>query len=85
MDETEKERAIKAAKDLYQQKTSEGLDLSSGPCISQEIIPDWCVDIVHVPRQAIDNEPTNQCELYRTGQVHHFVELDQEGNLVRAV
>ncbi len=85
MAETEKDRAIRLAKDLYQKRVREGIDLSAGPCLSEQVIPDWCVDVVHVPRQAVDNQPDNQCRLYRTGQVHHFVELDEKGNLVRAV
>lgn len=85
MFETDRERAIRLAKELYERKKREGMDFSSGPCLSEEVIPDWCVDIVHVPRQPQDNRPENQCSLYRAGKVHHFVELDLDGNLVRAV
>ncbi|MBI4319475.1 MAG: hypothetical protein HY675_13385 [Chloroflexi bacterium] len=85
MAETGKDTAIRLAKDLYERKRREGIDLSSGPCLSEEVMDDWCVDIVHTPRQAIDNRPENQCKLYRTGKVHHFVELDLDGNLVRFV
>jgi hypothetical protein len=80
-----KEQAIQKARDLYERKKAAGIDFSSGPCLSEEIIPDWCADIVHVPRQSIDNRPENQCSLYRAGMVHHFVELDMNGRLVRAV
>lgn len=85
MAETERDRAIRLAKELYDRKRQEGIDFSSGPCLSEQVIPDWCVDIVHAPRQAIDNRTENQCHLYRAGEVHHFVELDLDGNLVRAV
>ncbi len=82
---TEKERAIEAAQRLFEQKKTEGMDMSRGPCLSEEIIPDWCVDIAHSPRQAVDNQPQNQCPSYREGRVHHFVELDLDGNVLRAV
>ncbi len=82
---TEKDRAIEAAKRLYEQKKQEGMDFSQGPCLSEEIIPDWCVDIAHYPRQPVDNQPRNQCASYREGRVHHFVELDTDGNVLRAI
>lgn len=84
MAESERDRAIRLAKELYERKKREGVDLAQGPCLSEEIVPDWCVDIAHEPRMAVDNLPQNQCRSYRTGRVHHFVELDPEGNLIRA-
>jgi hypothetical protein len=77
--------AISKAKELFQQKRADGMDFSNGPCLSEEIVPDWCVDVAHNPRQPVDNRPENQCRSYREGRVHHFVELDTEGNLIRAV
>jgi hypothetical protein len=59
-------------------------DLSAGPCLSNNLIPDWVADIAHNPRQAVDDLPANQCSAYREGQAHHFVELDLDGNLIRA-
>lgn len=85
MHHTDKDQAIKKAKELYESKKREGWDFSKGPCLAEEVIPDWCVDIIHVPREAIDNRTENQCNLYRAGKVHHFVELDLNGNVVRAV
>ncbi|MCL6429601.1 MAG: hypothetical protein K6V36_01915 [Anaerolineae bacterium] len=82
--ESDRERAVRLARELYQQKKAEGMDMSNGPCLAEEIIPDWCVDIVHSPRQPVDNLPENQCQSYRSGRVHHFVELDLEGNVLRA-
>jgi len=46
---------------------------------------DYAVDIVHVPRAAEDNQAENQCEDYRNGKVKHFIELDNDGNIVRIV
>ncbi len=82
--ESDHERAVRLARELYLQKKAEGMDMSNGPCLAEEIIPDWCVDVVHSPRQPIDNLPENQCQSYRSGRVHHFVELDLEGNVLRA-
>lgn len=82
---TEKEKAVAAARRLYEQRKAEGMDFSQGPCLAEEIIPDWCVDIAHSPRQPVDNRPENQCTSYREGRVHHFVELDTEGNVLKAV
>ncbi|MCL4466337.1 MAG: hypothetical protein M1401_05585 [Chloroflexi bacterium] len=76
--------AIKRATDLYRQRVLEGVDMSSGPCLSDEVVPDWCVDVAHNPRQPVDDLPENQCSTFREGRVHHFVELDTQGNLIRA-
>jgi hypothetical protein len=80
-----RDEAIRKAKELFEQKKREGMDFSSGPCLSDEIVPDWCVDVAHNPREAIDDEPRNQCRSYREGRVHHSVELDPDGNVIRAL
>ncbi len=56
--------------------SSDGKDFSIGPCISNDIIFDWVCDIAHSPRQEVDDNPANQCDSFRTGKAHHFVELD---------
>lgn len=76
--------AISKARELWRAYSFSGEDLSDGPCLSNEIMPGWVADIVHDPRQAIDNDPANQCPAYRTGEATHFVELDIDGNLIRA-
>lgn len=85
VNDTNREEAVHRAKELFRQKQTEGMDLSNGPCLSEEIIQDWCVDVAHNPRQPVDNLPENQCRSYREGRVHHFVELDPQGNVIRAV
>lgn len=80
----ERDAAIAAALEVYAQRKAEGVDFSNGPCIAEEIIDDWSVDIAHDPRQDIDNQPENQCQFYRDGKTHHFVELTPEGELIRA-
>jgi hypothetical protein len=81
---TDKERAIEEAKKVFAEQKAAGVDMSVGPCLSNEIIPDWVADVAHWPRQAVDNNPANQCSAYREGKAHHFVELDQEGNFINA-
>jgi len=76
--------AIAAAKALYLQKNSEGMDFSTGPCLSDEVISGWAVDIAHNPRESIDEISQNQCVSVREGKVKHFVELDPSGNLISA-
>ena len=68
---------------LFRQKLQTGEDLSDGPCLSNALMPDWVVDIVHDPRIPSDDLPQNQCPGFLEGRVKHFVELDLEGRLVR--
>lgn len=76
--------ALIKAKEIYRAKQIEGVDFSDGPCLSNELISDWVLDIAHNPREAIDNLSENQCSAFRDGRAHHFIELDTEGNLIRA-
>ena len=80
----ERDRAIEAAQQVYTQERVRGTDVSNGPCIAEEVIDDWSVDIAHDPRQDVDDQPENQCQFYRDGKTHHFVELDPDGKLIRA-
>jgi hypothetical protein len=80
----DKNLAIAKAKELWGVKFQMEEDLSSGPCLSNDLIPDWVADIAHNPRTAADDKPENQCPAYRNGTAHHFVELDPLGNLIRA-
>ena len=76
--------AINQAKFLYRQREAEGQDFSNGPCLSNALMPDWVADIAHKPRIPADDLPGNQCPAFREGRASHFVELDPEGNLIRA-
>jgi hypothetical protein len=84
VDETNREEAIRRALELFRQKI-DGMDFSNGPCPSEEIIPGWAVAVAHSPLQLVDNLPENHCQAFRERKVYHFVELDPEGNLIRAV
>ena len=58
-------------------------DFLSGPCLAEEIIPDWSCDIAHEPRQEADDEHENQCASFRNGLTHHFVEVDGNCNTLQ--
>jgi hypothetical protein len=83
---SERDQAIKEANAAYEHAADSDMDLESGPCIAEALpnLPDWVADIAHDPRQAVDDEAANQCQRYRDGEAHHFVELDPDGNLISA-
>lgn len=81
---TEIDTAVNQAKLLYSQRRDRGEDFSSGPCLSNALMANWVADIAHNPRLPIDDLPENQCVAYLEGRAEHFVELDIEGNLIRA-
>ncbi len=82
----ERNRAVAAAKQAYEEAVAEGEQLDVGPCIAEKLpgMPDWVADIAHDPRIGVDDEPQNQCRRYRDGEASHFVELTPEGELLRA-
>jgi hypothetical protein len=82
----ERSRAVAAATLAYEQAITRGDDLAKGPCIAEELpdLADWVADVAHDPREDVDDDPENQCERYREGEASHFVELDPEGELIRA-
>lgn len=77
------DEALKNALNLFSQAKSKGQNLSSGPCLGK-VSEDWVLDIAHNPRQDVDNKKENQCEDFRLGRVHHFIELDENGKLINA-
>lgn len=78
------DEALKNALNLYIAKKQAGVDFSMGPCLGK-IADDWVADIAHNPRFPVDDLPQNQCEDFRTGRAHHFIELDESGNLIRSL
>jgi len=79
---------IKAACiDLCKKALKNGVDLSNGPCLSDDNpdwkYKDWVCDVAHWPREDVDNLPENQCKEFRSGAAHHFVEVDPECNYIR--
>lgn len=79
----EETRAVAAAKKLYEERKGKGDEFKS-QCLSDDIIPGWVADIAHQPRIPEDDDPTNQCASFREGKTKHFVELDPDGNFLRA-
>lgn len=79
----DEDTAVNQAQFLYSQRNINGVDFSSGPCLSNAVIPGWVVDIAHSPRLPIDDLPENQCSAFKEGRAKHFVELDPEGNVIR--
>lgn len=79
----EKEEAIRACVEECRKRVGE--DLSSGPCLLDPIpsLPDWVCDVAHSPRQPVDNLPENQCSSFIEGRAHHFVEVDENCNLIK--
>ncbi len=82
-----KSMAIDACISLCNEAVSEGVDLSNGPCLSDDNpewnIDDWVCDVAHSPRQDVDNLPENQCREFREGRAHHFVEVNEKCELIR--
>ncbi len=75
--------AVNQARAVFQEKKDLGYDLTSGPCLTNDLLPDWVADLVHSPREKIDDLTQNQCQAFLEGRAKHFVELDLNGNLVR--
>lgn len=78
---TEADTAVSTALKLFKEQAKE-LDLESGPCLTNDLIPNWVADIVHKPRQTVDDLPENQCQAFIEGRAKHFVELDKSGNII---
>ncbi len=69
---------------------SDRVPLSTGPCLSDMYadkwsVPDWVCDVAHAPRLPVDNLPENQCSTFREGKAHHFVEVDENCQVIRVV
>lgn len=76
---------IRVAGSIFHTMQTEGLDMSTGPCLSENLIADWVIDVAHNPRDpSLDDDPANQCKAYVDGTARHFVELDLDGKLIRA-
>ena len=67
---------------LYQQENLKGIEFFS-QCLG--VIDGYAIDVVHVPRIEEDNLAENQCDSFRSREVLHFIEIDQNGNIVRIV
>jgi hypothetical protein len=81
--QTDKDLATIQARTIFRQAQMDEKDLSAGPCLSENLIPDWVLDVAHNPRQPIDDLPANQCQAFRSGRTHHFVEMDEWGQVIK--
>lgn len=82
--ESDKEKAIEECVKICKNFKNSGEDLDS-KCLSNDFYPDWVCDVAHSPRKAEDNLPENQCSAFREGKAHHFVEVDENCTLIRAI
>ncbi|MCD6434518.1 MAG: hypothetical protein J7L14_02820 [Candidatus Diapherotrites archaeon] len=84
-----KEEAVKECIKLCKSAIASGIDLSNGPCLSDNNpewqIEDWVCDVAHWPRKEVDNLAKNQCNEFREGRAKHFVEVDEECRPIRAI
>ncbi len=81
--QSETNQAVALCKKLCERQKTARIDLSQGPCLSNEIRPQWVCDIAHSPRQEQDNDPANQCQAFRDGNAKHFVELDEQCEVIK--
>ncbi|MBU1131024.1 hypothetical protein KJ840_02730 [Patescibacteria group bacterium] len=82
--------ALQKAVEIYQRAVADGVDLSAGPCLANDLHgnPDysetmWVLDIAHYPREEVDDLPENQCSAYREGRARNFIEFNTEGQLIK--
>lgn len=86
----ESQLAMQKAVKVYQQAIADKVDLTDGPCLSNELFGNkdypetlWVLDIAHNPREEIDDLPENQCSAFSEGKAENFIELDPDGNLIK--
>ncbi len=79
----EKEKAIEMCVSLCKGAKERGLDLSNGPCLSNNLMEGWVCDVAHWPRLEVDNRPENQCSAFREGRARNFVEVDEDCRVIK--
>jgi len=62
--------------------TQQKADLTKGPCLSDEIIPNWVCDVAHSPKLPVDLLKENQCPAF-SKTAGHFVEVDEKCELIK--
>lgn len=70
---------------LCSEELNKGTSLENGPCLSNNIAEGWVCDVVHSPRQDVDNLEENQCSAFKAGQADHFVEVTPDCKFIRKV
>jgi hypothetical protein len=87
------QQAKTACVNLCKAALTSGQYIDNGPCLSDVksewnpnwSVNDWVCDVAHLPRQAIDNLQENQCQTFKEGKAHHFVEIYPNCSLIRTV
>jgi hypothetical protein len=74
--------ALLCASELYANASDNGTIFDS-QCLGR--CGNYSVDIVHVPRILEDSFSSNQCSEYSLGRTTNFIELDNQGKIVRVV
>ncbi|NPA86758.1 MAG: hypothetical protein GXO00_02005 [Candidatus Diapherotrites archaeon] len=74
--------AVERCVQLCIEAKERGMDLSNGPCLSNDVAPGWVCDVAHWPRLPVDDDPANQCEAFGK-TAFHFVEVDENCNVIR--
>lgn len=75
--------AVTYAKKIYKTSLEQGMDMSNGPCLTNNLFDDWVVDVVNNPKNELDDLPENKCSDYESGKRKHIVELDTKGSVVK--
>ncbi|MDP3964174.1 MAG: hypothetical protein Q8Q20_00745 [bacterium] len=81
--EVEETEAVAACQELCEIRLVQGEDLSPGPCLDEAVIPNWVCDVAHSPRKSVDDDPVNQCGSFRNKRAAHYIELDENCDLIR--
>jgi len=75
--------AIRQARKLLDEKLKSGYDLENRPCLAEEIVPGWAIDIVHQPIEEVDMLEINQCQSYLEGKVENIILMDEFGHQIK--
>lgn len=77
-------QASSACQEKCLQLVSTNIDFTNGPCLDDNITSGWVCDMAHGPRQAVDDDPANQCPSFGK-TAHHFVEVSENCRIIRVV
>jgi hypothetical protein len=80
--ETDRERAIDAAKEAHGYAVSQGVDLQRTPCIGDPVIEGWVAVVASA--DADPDRAARACPSYDAGGIRNYVVLDFEGEVVAA-
>jgi hypothetical protein len=61
---------------------SNGGVLESAPCLAEELVPGWSLDVVHIPRIEEDEFPENSCISFLNGDTERLIEYDTLGDFI---